>query len=760
MPFLIQTEIDKLARVFGTELLLEKSANYGQIEKDIGRAPFLGNLVQAKQHLKKWNSLTPDEIQHYTQGNIDASNLSLILDVACPLINNNGPIPEITDEIITLYKEQVVKFSFAYINDKQQPCGLMILFRKDDPTQWMIALTENNTTNPQARKVSLLSSFDLKNKMVSSQPRIANEQVTQVSYNKFLEQIGNPFIKELLKNAVHLGNTNLDKRCARIQLLLRPINSSDQNAPITDPLIMEDISPQRLFAPNPVLDFLIQYNLSISSAMLKQCMEEGSVLRQEIENTQFAKDAYNGRRLQMVIAFHEAGILQSHRVFLQEHVFAKLGPKATWNNAQIKLIPLLIKKGYDGNLFDLILSNPAFYNAVDFLMQRKIMQDVNRYLVDPNPLKKNLLIYIDSLTDLKQKQLCLVLWAKLKPSVTEAQLKRIVKACDENVLLADLLLSMDNDSTVTPEGLLELAMDPNKHLSKSIRHKFAAEFALYGLDKKVLKSLDLTNQNALIKSYDVLNSAKLNNPSFYKAALNNDKTGELLRLILPTIFKGLPTAHIRGLVEMLYIGANAKHGGIAKMGQEVNKIKDTLFLVFGRLLLQSFTCVKHLQDLNADPKHLLFAAEDSGKAQHFRAVILGVEKKCAEIREQLALSTDTAERQKIKDWQKIEVTYRQSLYAIAYNKLMDPTIDAAAELERTTKSALDIVDPDIHSWVHKTLVAIANVFISILSLGIANAVKYQQTSNLWFFNQTSSGEKVRELDKELQEVIKNKPPTN
>lgn len=51
--------------------------------------------------------------------------------------------------------------NFAYINDAGENCGLLVMYRKDDPTQWVMALEKNGHAAPKDRALFCLSSFDL-----------------------------------------------------------------------------------------------------------------------------------------------------------------------------------------------------------------------------------------------------------------------------------------------------------------------------------------------------------------------------------------------------------------------------------------------------------------------------------------------------------------------------------------------------------------------------------------------------------------------
>ena len=307
------------------------------------------------------------------------------------------------------YRENYVHQHFAYVNEQQELCGFMLMYRQDDPKRWVLGLVKNNHLAPEARTVVLLSGFDLSPHVRTTKGHGIAVSTVHPLKNLLMDQIDSPFIQRWLQSIIKADTEEIDIRAARLAHLVRLLPVADQEAP--EPINFDEFRPEVLLAENSILDLIAEYQLNLSPAMLKDCLSEHSGLRKEIENTPLSDDEkINRNPLQMVILFYEEKILGENRDFLQKNVFAKTMTGMVWNDAQVQLIPFLVRERYSADLFQLILAEEAYYSLVRMLVQLGYTEDIREFL--SNPDKRKELEYIHRLEDVDTKKLCLIFWAK------------------------------------------------------------------------------------------------------------------------------------------------------------------------------------------------------------------------------------------------------------------------------------------------------------------------------------------------------------
>lgn len=736
MPYLIQGTAEQLCRTFNQSWMISKGAAFNDLEKDFYRTKFFGSLEQAEYHIKKWKASTQDQCQYYSQGNMCAGNLFLLLNpdnLSFPLIQEDDPLEH--------YKSQEVRIDFAYVNKSQELCGLTLLYRKDVPSQWMVGLIKNTNLVPKDRTVILLTGFDLKPRMKLLNDGLVSLHTDSLT-NELVNHIDSDVLTELLKNALKSPLGEIDVRCNRLELVLRFLTDNKSTGVISDPVCMDTINPDSLFAENRALDLVVQNELQLSSAMTNELLSEPKGLRNEIERIQFTKESkINKQLLKMTVAFYEEQVLLEHRDFLQQHVFSKVLINSAWNDIQIRLIPFLIKKEYDLATFQLILSEPAYYTAIDFFKERGLTQNVVKFLREPAKLEQLKFIYGLKLES--QKKLCWVFWAK--SDMLQNEYDSIVSATNKRPLFIDSLLAKDQDKIISFEDLKTHALDPMRYQAAYIKYHFASLFKQFHLNKSQLDKLDSLELDAVVNSFNILQQAKINLLGHYILALDTSKEGLLFRLFLPLVTQIQNDAYRAELINVLYIGINK---GLASQRNAVERIVDKELLVLAQGLVDRFICAQQLQKLDFKRDVIVFVSQEGNKnAAKFRDLIFRVEKLCKEVHERLIQSSP--KKGIIEQWQLADKEYRKTIYEIIYDEFQQSSPDLKKKLNMAEKQILLIVDPVVASWLRQTLVIIANIVITALSLGFANVIKYNITGNAWFFNQTRSGEEIRALDNQI-----------
>lgn len=533
------------------------------------------------------------------------------------------------------------------------------------------------------------------------------------------------------------------------------------------------INRKGTFATYPSVALIVEHcaphlhTAGLKDFLLNECLLASSQFAHEIVSLHFINDVQvNKNLLEMAVVFYNEEILSKKRDFLQEQVFSRVTKDFIWNDAQIKLMPFLVKKGYSPTQFQLILNDKIYYTAVEFLKERGLTQNVPVFLENQDKLAQ--LKYIYGLASENQRDLCLIFWAKSDLSL--AEIKEIAQAMEKNPLLADALINLDKTKPQDMREIQKIALDPNKKDKKQmliILNHFENQFEQFNLKKSKLKKLDFEAREELVRSFEVLNDVNIHlyalgqlsltdRPAAepytepYHLALEDNEKGQLFRLFLPLLSNVQNISHRAALIQIVYIGIV---NGIGSQGEALKRITDNALLKLAKEVHKRFICVQQLQSLDFTAEVIAFAAEQvNDKAERFRQVILSVEEQCEKVQERLRQSSPS---EVTKNWQLADKQYRQTIYDIVYEGFQNPEtkINVRNSIKEAEQAILAIVDPEIKSWLHQILVVIGNILITALSLGIANEIKFEKTGNYWFFTQTESGEKLRALDEQVLELI-------
>lgn len=751
MLYLVRGCAQQLFSAFGASELVSRVEVADMITQDLLRTPFLGTEIQANQHVTLWKQVAV--APSYAQGNMSAGILQYLFG-ANPLKKEKEDVEE--------YKRHYAAEHFAYLDEANASCGLIVMYRRDNPAQWMLGFIRNTHLAPKDRKVILLSSFDLAAKIKNPEVGVVVNSDPMIE-NQLLEQLGFPVVHDLVNNIINRSNNEINQRVVRIQLLMRFLQVNKNDAILRNPIDFSEFKFAPLFADNPALDLLLKYHIHrdvhLSFALLKDCISENSSLRKEIEGIKFGDDeGINQRLLRMMVVFYEEKKLEENRDLLADHEFINRFRGCMWDKVQIKLLSFMRKKQYDERLMQFILADEAYYHCVSILEQLGLTQDVP--LLFANPQKQAELQLINTITDEDCRQLCLIFWAK--DSLTENDYKEIIAVAKEYPLMAAALVDMNKQGIVIGgiNGLRELILTPKDHLKLAIKHHFFKEPA-QASDIKGIKKLSLMELKAASTALGVLRSVHIvvpehYKPEHYKKVVAQNKEGRALRIFLPQLADVRPLAQQQALIDILYEGVNS---GIPEQGNKVLAIKDKQQRALAKDLRARFICVRQMQDLGFSEEIIFWSAQEhNNRAQCFRKLILQIEAQYKSISEQMPKS-DTFEKMR-QGWDVNEAGYRKELYRIAYDALISPKETAEINLKTAKKNIrslekkiLAIIDPPHNSKLYKTLILIANIAISILTVGIANYIKERYTGNPWFFTQSRQGEELRALTKNVIKLI-------
>ena len=142
---------------------------------------------------------------------------------------------------------------FAFINNHQELCGLVLYYRKDNPAQWLLGLMKNTHLAPDQQQVVLLSSVDLQLYFNSAESNLEVAKVDVVN-NPLFTQIHYPFIQRQLKQLIKKGSDEIDLNAPSIDALVRSIqlNNPDANCSTS----------------SKASELILHYNLVLSAEML------------------------------------------------------------------------------------------------------------------------------------------------------------------------------------------------------------------------------------------------------------------------------------------------------------------------------------------------------------------------------------------------------------------------------------------------------------------------------------------------------------
>ncbi|MFT4059345.1 MAG: hypothetical protein QM652_07335 [Legionella sp.] len=742
MPYLVKGNAQQVFLAFGQSITPDNSIS-SVPDGDLSRILFIGDEEQANVYYQEWQK--PSVTPYYKQGNLNAEILSLLL----------GPFPlQKEDEDYDEYDVQYANICLAYVDENNQPCAVMLIFRRDDLNQWMLSFTRNAHLEPQKREVMLLSSFDFKNFLV---PR-SKLHVKSVAFthNTLKQNLHSPVITALLSNLL-TETEGVKVHAERIKVLARKLQIKEGQVTLPEPIDFSKIDYPSLFVENPALDLLIKHNCSsfLSLNGIADLLTESSVLADEIDKILPSEDQRLYRNLlRMTVAYFENNTLKENRNLLADREFLSQFSDLA-DKEQVHVVAFLYRnhQQYPKEVIHLILLEPRYFKAVNCLVQMGFAQDVCELLTVRH--KQDELEYIDSISNEDAKRLCLVFWIKGK--LTIEGYKKIVAETKKYPFMASTLVALDKENLVERwiDGLAELALSPQKHLPESIKYHFDVS------DK--LKHRSESELMTALKALDTLKCSDMQ--KYFHLVLAQEDAGNALRLFLPQIAEIKDTACRQALIEIFAVNCN-----IASMERAIARINNLQWRALANDLKQRYMCGHYLRVLGFNDEMVTWTVQEKSlRTARFRKIIMKVE-------EQYNLITDivsekTSYRQIQSSWEDKKADYRRELYNIVYKILSSPNTFEKASLAKVKKdieahkqNILKEINPPSDSILHAVLVGLANIVISILTLFIANIYNLRETGDFLFFNKNTPATKVcilaNQVITELELEFKEDSPHN
>jgi hypothetical protein len=732
MLYLVKGNAQQIFSAFGRSDLIEPSDATRTRDVDIPRSEFMGTEEEANLYYNAW--CPPDVAQNYTQGNMTAGILQCLFG-STPLKKD-----EDTDE---QYMSNYARLHFAYVDDNNQPCGLMLIYRRDDPTQWVLGFSRNAHLVLQKREIMLLSSVDLKSKM-KSESKLYVPSLPFMN-NPLMENLRSQTVSSFLQHALS-ETQGVNLNVERLHFVTRHLHVHEDQVTLNEPIDFSSIDFSLLFADNPLLDLLMEYRLYesafLSSAMLANCLSEPSELANEINKIPFGNNfQLNRNLLRMTIAYYENETLNDYRDLLADTDFIIKYGANMWNKEQVHVLAFMYRKQYHDKDIRFILAEPVYFKTVNRLAQMGLTQDVLSLLQKPEKL--NELEFINNIINEDIKRLCLIFW--VKGSLTLDGYRAIIREAKKYPLMAATLIHLDQQNTVVNwiGGLETKAMTPKEHLCESIEYYFG----VCNADK--LNKWSEADLHAASIALTTLSRTGIKAIEYYHWVMELSAEGKALRLFLSQISNIKEIASRQAMIEVLYRGLYR----VTEFENAVAEIKDPQQKILGNEFSKRFVCVRLMQELAFSDEKVTWAAQEGNrKAERYRDIIMHVENQCKLIVKRLESSNSYLP---IKNaWGKAEENYRKELYRIAYDVLESRPDQVKAKLEQAKneiktleENLLKIVNPSIDSGLYKLMVVIANVVISALTLFAANCYNLYKNGDFWFFTKSASGTDLCQVNK-------------
>lgn len=662
MLWLATGNMESLFRATGFSFALEASANnMKQMELDLRRAFFIGTNQEAKSHIAAWQNATA--LAYYQQNNMSAADLGMIFRAQKPFMDNEE------FEKLPVFQKPC---HFAFVDDQEVLCGLIVFFRPDNPSKWLIGLVKNTNLTPKERAFTLLSNFDPM-EFTPDGLLITREG----SPDDFTKQISNPFVKKICEEVLVFVNDDASKlKVFRTVHLLRALAKDSSADVIVDKLPLEKIALEDFFSQNRALDLITEHGLALTTKQLLDCVNEPHGLRKALEEAKLTSDfKQNKVILGLVVLFYEANILDLCTLIFSDKVVLETVDNLMRDPVCCTLLIDIIKAQYSFGLFKTIISNEAYYKAISPLLtylalkeDRKLRfkDELGALFSQENKLAE--LLYIHSLQDEKLKTLCLYFWFKNGFRLEEYQ--DLVETVTNSPYLIDVLLALGKAKTHAIGELKEIAFSPLKSQKEVILYQLADDFdkQYIRLKAEIETILSLSQEDAfaakklqlqeLISVYTVLNGLTFNEPK------NEDELTEQTDVILKQFAANFKSRQIK-INEALTVILSLENDNAAKKLIE---------------LVNSYNILKDLTVCSPNTYYLLVAQND------FKGKLL-------------CLFLPTFAKYKVNDNAKdknIKRTKCQSLIDLLYVGVMDGAISQRNRIQELTDPVLKQQAQELH----------------------------------------------------------------
>lgn len=303
---------------FGKTSLIEaKASSTDTIRQDIPRSPFLGNAAEWAILSQNWNKLATKTPDYYIQGDITSANLQCLFG-NMPLIKHK--------ESIENYKQQFDTFYFAFVNEKQELCGISFYYRKDDSAQWIVGLVKHTASAPAERKVFLFSSINPKPYLAPGQHFTQTLRINNSKGLARLEALSeSPLVRLILKQFI-LPNGKSNPSAKVVSLCFQS-HEPDEEYSDNQALLARLASNPRTFIESPILQQLNNRSQYPDSKQILTCLDEQSYLYQTLK-TLYARppqesfdDDVLDIHTRVIVTLDQMGLLPAYASFTDSPEF-------------------------------------------------------------------------------------------------------------------------------------------------------------------------------------------------------------------------------------------------------------------------------------------------------------------------------------------------------------------------------------------------------------------------------------------------------
>ncbi|WP_131781976.1 hypothetical protein [Legionella gresilensis] len=763
MLYFIRGTSDKIYTAFGLSALLRSGTTSKDIDIDLFRTLFFGSKENCQTHINAWLDCTKSDYKHYSQGNMSAGNLFLIF----------GPEPFFKEnEQPTDYYNNNVNLHFAFIDQNKVLSGLNIYYRRDDPTKWMIGLIKHTNLASNQRQVYILTSVHphpfIKNKKAKTGNLIS---VTEpVIFTALLEH---PFLSRLL-NLNIMPDGQINPNFEIIGQFLQNVALSDNYQDNQSLLTTLKESPEKVFS-NKALQVAQQLEVRLSISQIFNCLDKTSLLYKNICHLPQFKVTKARRWCDLLLLLDQIELIEkwdllTQNKLLAKHLFAKI------DSLQASFLKNALSDESISSLLFLINHNEfaAFYEKINEAGRNSeiIWRNLNwlTHLKEGLPketfkqtLLCKLIFYIGDISSL---------WDLINVlQDPNLNLEKIFSPTE----FAQFLTEGFYTSHLSWQDIINLALLCQTTEQAQVCHNL---FKL-GFNSNIISSL-LTNLQLLpiINNLAMFETSKptiINFLAFLKNQTNFHiksfcQAVELLDLNkqsvapfvddfkkeqlfqLTSFIKKQKVALQSDLMKVAYVGLTT--GSIDILQADLTQLEAKSSSYFVYQFLTTLKIMNSLEALQPDNNRELvkFLMQTNKEKALFINVINILEYECHKIRARLRQELPD-KLDKIEQEEKI---YRRKMYSIIFKQINSP--NSEKHLLKAIKEAeqpfLAVANIDYHPWLRCTLAIITNIVALLLTGSLANICHYKRSGDFFFFQHTTSGEKIKALDINITEQLK------
>ncbi|KTD14023.1 hypothetical protein [Legionella israelensis] len=312
MPYFLEGKAQELFSAFNLGWLVKQSEKSPEkidedIEKDIPRSDLFATSENIKTFEKTWKDQSNEARQYYSQGDMYGANLRLIL--------GEHPFFQEKKETIEEYHPQLVKINFAYFDDDNELKSFALVYRKDKPHEWLMALATDVTKAPNERKLFFLKSSEFS-------PKHPASKKVNVKSNPLLKHVHSDLIKGFISRLIDKKNC-INLNSERIQFFIATSSSNrairgEYNQYIEDSELTLDI----IFKPSRALDILL--NLPSNGrvyhpSLFEDCLDQNSAIAQRLIKAK--EENRDHHYMLLLIALYESGTHERHQALLKDNDF-------------------------------------------------------------------------------------------------------------------------------------------------------------------------------------------------------------------------------------------------------------------------------------------------------------------------------------------------------------------------------------------------------------------------------------------------------